>query len=385
MNIIKFDKKVYKYESFWRNSKNTRTTDSSGKIFPWPKSRKKWQMEDMFIHKLKNTETDLRRKNKITKYDKDNYKNCLICGQKNIITSYYELNKIRWENGLLHYISKHNIRPSDKFIDRIFRYQIGPKILRTKKLAKLKGVKMVKHNKMYLKLDRNQIMIMDALMRHGSQKVYVDKNNKKIFRYSEHAGILDFDNSGLERIVVSGKTNLVDDDDDDIFLPDGMLDMFDYEYIFHTHPPTYGLGGRAKYYGVLYETPSISDIFHFVEHYNKGNTQGSVVITPEGMYIIRKYKQDNKKIKTINNAGFKQISETNNKMHDHSIRKYGTNINSSTFYKKIAQDTTYINMFNKTLKKFGIYIDYYPRIKDKKNRWVIDTVYVPIYVIEPKS
>ena len=32
-----------------------------------------------------------------------------------------------------------------------------------------------------------------------------------------------------------------------------------------------------------------------------------------------------------------------------------------------------------------MYIDYYPRLKDKKNKWVIDTIYLPIYVIEPRQ
>ena len=132
------------------------------------------------------------------------------------------------------------------FIDMIFRHQIDPRILRTHKSTKLKGIKIVKYNKTYLKLARNQIFILDALMKHGSYKRYVDPDNKTIFRYSEHAGILDFDNQGLERVIISGNTSLIDIDDNDIYFPNNMLDMFDYEYMFHTHPPTDGLGGRAK-------------------------------------------------------------------------------------------------------------------------------------------
>jgi len=106
--------------------------------------------------------------------------------------------------------------------------------------------------------------------------------------------LLDFDNNGLEKIIVSGNTNRVDTNDEDIFLPGNMIDMFDYEYIFHTHPSTHGVGGRAKY-GILYEFPSMGDIFHFLDHYNEGKTQGSMIIAPEGMFVIRKHIHDDKK------------------------------------------------------------------------------------------
>jgi len=260
MNVIKFNKKKYRYESYWRMLSNIKTTDFNNNVLPWPKTREHWQMQDIFMKKLHETEGNLRKKNKFVKYDRDKYKDCLICKQKNITTGLFELNDIRWENGLYHYIKKHNIKPSDMFIDMIFRYQIGPKILKIKRLTKIKGISVVKHNKTFIKLDRNQILILDALMSHGSYKRYIDKHNKSFFRYSEHAGLLDFDNNGLERIIVSGNTNRVDKNDMDIFLPGNMIDMFDYEYIFHTHPATHGLGGRAKL-GILYEFPSIGDIF----------------------------------------------------------------------------------------------------------------------------
>ena len=51
----------------------------------------------------------------------------------------------------------------------------------------------------------------------------------------------------------------------------------------------------------------------------------------------------------------------------------------------IDQNKTTINKLNSILTKYQMYIDYYPRIKDKKNKWVIDTIYLPIYVVEPKK
>jgi len=384
MNVIKFNKKKYRYESFWRMLSNIKTTDSYNNVLPWPEAREHWQMQDIFMQKLYETEGNLRKKNKFVKYDRDKYKNCLICKQKNIITGLFELNDIRWENGLYHYIKKHNIKPSDMFIDMIFRYQIGPKILKIKRLTKIKGTSIVKHNKTFLKLDRNQILILDALMSHGSYKRYIDKYNKSFFRYSEHAGLLDFDNNGLERIIVSGNTNRVDKNDVDIFLPGNMIDMFDYEYIFHTHPATHGPGGRARL-GILYEFPSIGDIFHFMDHYNKGKTQGSIVIAPEGMYVIRKHIYDNKAIKINEDKFYSDVSKLQRKIQQDAIKKYGEKFTSYDFYSKVAQDKTYINKFNSTLRKYKMFIDYYPRLKDKKNKWVIDTIYLPIYVIEPRQ
>jgi hypothetical protein len=383
MNIIQFNKKRYKYESFWRMSRYKRTKDSNNNIFPWPVQRKYWQLQNSFMEKLHETEKYLRRKNKLTKYIEDKYKDCLICKQKNINTGLYELRDIRWENGLLHYIKEHNIKPSDMFIDTIFRFRTGPKILKIRRLTKIKGTSIVKHNKAFLKLDRNQILILDALMKHGSKKQYVDQYNKSFFRYSEHAGLLDFDNTGLERIVVSGNTDRVDKNDVDIFLPSNMIDMFDYEYIFHTHPPTHGIGGRAKL-GILYEFPSIGDIFHFMDHYNQGKTQGSIIIAPEGCYVIKKYIKNNKKIKINEDKFFKEMMSQQRRIQTKAIKKYGIKFTSEIFYSKIAQDKTSINEFNDILKKYHMYIDYYHRIKDKIGRWIIDTIYLPIYVVEPR-
>jgi hypothetical protein len=382
MNIIKFNEKKYKYESFWREDKEKKITDAFGDLLPYPEeNEKKWQNQDLFFGKLKETEENLKRRNKFVKYEKEKYKDCLLCDQKNITKGLYEINKIRWEEGLKHYIEVHNIKPSDKFIDTVFRFRVGNEIRSISRLADFKGKKVKKYNTMYLKLDRNQLNIMDALMRHGGYKNYYD-NKKSFFRYSEHAGLLDFNDDGLEKIVVSGNTNRVDELDDDIFLPSSMVDMYDYEFIFHTHPPTPVPGGRAKD-GILYEFPSISDIFHFIDHFNDGNTQGSIVMTAEGMYIIRKFEYNDKKININENNFFKETMKQFFKLQEEAIKKYGINFNSEKFYSVIAQDTSYIDRLNKVLNKYEINIDFYSRKKDKQNKWIVDTIYLPMYVIEP--
>ena len=385
MNVVKKDKKYYKYESVWRDHKNEKVYDSEGRLFPWPKplkTKESWQNKDIFLMKLADTMTHLRRKNKFEKYSKS--KRCHICGKRNISTGLFTLGNIRWEDGLYHYIKEHNIKPSDEFIDIIFRYQIDPRVLSRKKIGRLEGVTVVKENKRYLKMARNQIFIMDALMKHGSYKRYVDAANKSVFRYSEHAGLIDFNNNGVEKIVISGKTTRVDKDDSSIYQPKNMLDMFDYEYIFHTHPATQKPGGRVGQ-GILYEFPSISDIFHFIDHYNDGQTQGSIVIAPEGMYIIRKHIPDGKKIRIDEDKFYNQARNVFEKVQEDAIEEYGDDFSNHTFYSDISQNKEYIDRVNEVLNKHHLHIDYYSRIRDRMNRWVIDTVYVPVYVIEPKK
>lgn len=380
MNIVILNNKVYKYESFWRDGKQKRTLDSKGHLFPWPKGRKNWQNRFLFLQKLKTTHNHLKKK--IIKYKPNKYKNCLICGKKNITKGLFELNRIRWETGLFHYIDKHNIKPTDEFVDRIFRFQSDPKTATITRSPKIKGIAVKKHNMIYLKINRNQLLIMDALMQHGSRKAYIDERNKTVFRFSEHAGLLDFNNDRLERLIISANTNRIDDNDDDIFLPSNMIDAFDYEYIFHTHPATPHIGSRAIH-GILYEFPSISDIFHFMDHYNDGRTQGSIIIAPEGMYNIRKYKFDKKQIKINEDRFYKQLIKTYRNVQNSAIKKYGTTFTADIFHTDISPNLSYINKVNKELHKFKMHIDYYPRKKDKIGHWIIDTVYLPVYVIEP--
>ena len=227
---------------------------------------------------------------------------------------------------------------------------------------------------------------MDALMIHGGyNKKYFDIHQKEFYRFSEHAGILDFDDLGLDKIIISAKTSRVDKNDNEIYFPKNMKEAFDYEYIFHTHPPTPQPGSRAKI-GILYEFPSISDILHFFDHYNMGKTQGSIVIAPEGLYNIRKFSQNNKdKINLdsdIEDIMINKLTKVYNKVQYNSIQKYGSKITLDKFYKEIIQDFTAIDSINNILHEYDLHIDYFPRIKDSHNNWFIDTIYLPVLVNE---
>lgn len=379
MNSIKFGNKIYKYESHWRTSRSHKAFDYNDKQLPFPKpDNTPWQDQYVFLDKLIETEKYLTKKRK---YKKSPPKKCILTrAHTNISTGYYELNNIRWNDGLKHYIKQHNVKPSDEFINIIYTHQLGPKILSIKKSKTLRGMKVRKNNKIYLKLDKNQILIMDALMEHGGKNLYVSDDDKSFYRFSEHAGLLDFDNDGLEKIIIDGRVNRIDDDDNEIFLPNDMADLDDFEYIFHTHPPSHGPGGRAKY-GILYESPSIGDVLHFKDHYNYGKIQGSIVVTPEGLYIIRKHKLNNKKIRSDENKLYTQYLKEKRKTQDNALDKYSSHTIKNKFYSVIAQDKTHINHLNKVANKFGIHIDYYPRI-NVNGKWIIDTIYLPVYVVE---
>jgi hypothetical protein len=243
------------------------------------------------------------------------------------------------------------------------------------------GLIIKREKKSYVHISRNQMLILDALMNDGGySKKYIDTKNN--LRWSEHSGLLDFSKNKLDKIIVSGKTQRTDKDDHEIFLPLNMIEAYDYEYIFHTHPPTPKAGGRIKE-GILYEFPSINDIFHFIEHYNNGNVQGSIIIAPEGVYIIKSTLGVDDKI-IINNEdkAFEELTIEMFKIQDEAIRKYG-NVSENNFYEKVAQNHKYIKKFNEKLKEYNIKVLYKAREKDKSGNWIINGLSVAVNPIEP--
>lgn len=380
MNIIYKNNVTYRYESYWRKSKNDDTRDSEGKRFPWPKEGSKyWTDKIQFVEKLIKTEDYLLNKHKFKKGVYNN-RDCLICGKKNITTGSFNLNNIIWEDGLNHYIEVHDVKPSPEFVEAIFKFNPDSKYF--KRTIRYGSHLYTIENMQYLKLDRNQILILDALLEHGGySRKYIDTKRNNIYRYSEHSGLLDFNHFGLDRIIISGKTNRVDQGDEEIFLPKNMSDALDYEYLFHTHPPTPKPGGRANI-GILYEFPSISDLFHFIDHFNDGQTQGSIVVASEGLYIIRKLIFDREKIKINEDHLYRDMMNAMRNAQQKAIKKYGTDFTTYEFYSKISQDRQYIDSLNDVLEKYELKIEYYPRERDESGKWFIDTIYLPVFVIE---
>lgn len=234
--------------------------------------------------------------------------------------------------------------------------------------------------KHYLKLGINHLLILDALMIDGSKKKYLDSHNKT--KYSEHFGMIDFNKTGIENIIISGKTNRSDKDDDEILLPGDVPNSIDYEYMFHTHPPTPCPGGRAKD-GILYEFPSISDLYHFADHFNKGKVIGSIVIASEGFYLIKAKNIHNRINYPESNKIFKQLTQEMNNIQNKAIQQYGSKFSLDTYYNKIINNVSYLKMYNESIKKYwGNYIKIYykPRKKDPHSKeWIIPGLYLPIY------
>jgi hypothetical protein len=353
----------------------------------WDKGKPKhgtiWSNQKFFLDKLKLLEDYLIQNNL---YSKTNRINCLLCSKKNISNKRFMFKNIMWMESMYHYVSYHNIKPPSKFIR--FVLDNDPTIYEKcqNSFVRIKG-KLKKLNKFsYVKIKTNQLNVLDALMEHGGITQKYKEKHEKSYKYSEHAGMLDFNDSSLDHIIVTGSSERTISNDPEIFFPNlSDTASFEYEYIFHTHPATPKVGGRAKE-GILYEFPSANDLLHFVDHFNFGNVQGSLVITPEGLYNIRKNIFDKQKITPFTKKYFDKLKQYYNRIcnivQSESIQKYGTIFDDEFFYSVIAQDTSYIQRCNKILEHFSLYIDFFPRQKNKRNQWIIGTIYLPICLIE---
>ncbi len=376
-NVLIQNNHEYRLEKVWRKKKNDYTHDSKGNLYPYPIPGTPWADKKTFIDRLTLLNQFLDLKKKYQLYDEPI--DCLICKKKNVTTKLYKYDDTMWQDGIIHYMEKHNIEPSLQFKQLIYNSHLFRQIKRINKNDKSNRMileKIKQYDKEYVMIERNQMLILDALLIHGGYtKRYVGENDNEPSRYSEHAGLLDFEGTFLSKIVVSGATNRVESGDDEIYLPFGMDDMLEYEYIFHTHPPTPKPGGRAVS-GILYEFPSIGDIYHFIDHHNDGNVIGSLVVTAEGLYNIRKMNNDANNINVDEDELYKAYYRTFNKTQRDAIYKYGINFNAHKFYANIAQDTSYIEAMNNTLNKYNINIDFYPRKRDKTGKWFIDTVFL---------
>lgn len=368
MNIIIRNNKELYYICSWVD-KNDNTRDSKGNKFPVPIIESEWLFQEKFAKKIKYLEKILFDSKKYLEFE--NKKKCKLCDQS-YSNGTYKLERYIWEDNLTHYIEKHNIKPPEEFIDYIF-------FSKYKNIFKIEAT-IIKDDKIeYIKINKNQLLILDALLEHGGYNPkYSDLKNKNVYRYSEHSGLFDFTSNKLQKIVVLGNTNRVDKGDNEIYMPNNVQDMLNYEYIFHTHPPTPKPGGRVEF-GIIYELPSIGDIFHFIDHFNDGKISGSVIITSEGLYNIRHKDLINEKLSLDEDKLYLQFNNISKKIQELAIKKYGYSFTNEIFYSKIAQEIDIINKLNNVLNNFKLHIDYIPRIKNEKNQWIINTIYLPIY------
>jgi hypothetical protein len=245
----------------------------------------------------------------------------------------------------------------------------------------------------FLNINTNAFHIIDGLYQEGSKQIYID-NNKNVFnnnvnRYSEHHGYILFNNSKIDKIITLNQFR-VSKNDPTIFLPKQNVELLKQKCIFHTHPTTPYIGSRFKN-GIIYEFPSIMDINHFIEHHNRGELQVSLVITPEGLYSIRKKSFNKDKIVIDNDIFINEVERVYKQCLHEIIETYkhsivfdinNYKINDKYFYKYIASNIGYLIIINKILEKYDITIDFYGRVPIKNNNkinYVFSDVYIPLH------
>ncbi len=226
----------------------------------------------------------------------------------------------------------------------------------------------------YVKINYNQMRIIDALFNDGGkEKKYINFRNKDEHLFSEHSGLLNILDGKFEHFIISAKTDRISDKDKEIYLPTNNLNSQDFQYIFHTHPVTPKIGSRLEN-EILYEFPSLNDIIHFIENAKYGVMLGSIVISPEGTYLIRQRILGDKS--TVPPSSIvKQFF----KVQTDYIKKYvDKNFDEEFFYNTVAYDFSAIDRVNALLKTYNIYIEYYPR-EYKNNMWCLRELILPIY------
>jgi len=311
-----------------------------------------------FFDKLKQIESLV----DVISIRKLNNTTCSICSK----SKYYKLSNIIWSDQLVHIVNFHKTYPSEYFIKVILNTIIINGHIINKPIE-------ISPNRIsdfsYISVYYNKLLIIDALLKQGSYPRYENYSGQYI--YSEHSGALTIKNNIIDNIIIHTNTNRSDPTDQTIFLPNNTSDLINYEYLFHTHPNTKKYAGRINE-GVLYEFPSANDIFNYIKYHSEGKTQGSIIIAPEGTYVIRlinfehKINYDEKLYHDLKNLILELEYQSINK-----LKKIATKLSDpDIFHKKVASNFTYINQYNKFIEPYNIYVEYYPREK-KNNEWCL--------------
>ena len=366
-----------KYEGLWRldkviNTKIKYKYDYNNKIYPYPIPHDtKWNKQDAFyskflkVNKLATLEIFTQRiKYKIKKGLI--YPNCLLCGEQNIYNDIRGLinTNIHWTDTLFHYISVHNVKPSDEFINFILNYKYKNRII----YDTLPSQTFI--------LPMRQLHILDLLLKSNIIPKVETYNNSKI------KGLIDFTLDGIKSISIDsnlGELTYVSGKGLNIARK---YDIQNYEVMFYIHPlfniKTHILQNH------LISLPTLLQYNIFIVHFMDKITQGMLINTMEGMYYI--YCTDPKleyimyfTSRDLRIKLEKLIQLINTKL----IKKYGLNIDDNIFYSKIAQETKHITEINKILNQKQIHLKYYPRVF-KKGKWIHQKIELDIQVKIPR-
>ncbi|MBA3751020.1 MAG: hypothetical protein H0X03_09070 [Nitrosopumilus sp.] len=273
---------------------------------------------------------------------------CNNCQNK----SYYLLSNIYWPSDVEHRILKHKKYPSNEFIKMISNIHIiKNSIINPPIIVPVKKFKNIK----YVYLSKNDLLKIDGLMESGSNPIYELGDNNV---YTEHSGVLELKKGKISSIVINTDTNRQSDKDQNILLPINSPNFETHAFIYHTHPNTKILAGRIDQ-GILYEFPSASDIFNFIKYNKDYLLQSSIIIAPEGTYVIRCLDMTKKIIVNKKNDLLKYILHLEKK----AITKHNSpKINEPNyFHTNISQDMSFIKKYNKYIESWNIYVEYYPR------------------------
>ena len=287
---------------------------------------------------------------------------------------FFQLGNIIWSGNMIHKINTHQSYPSEYFIKVIINCYIIDNMIINPPIE-LPPEKIEKF--MYIPLKYNLLLILDALWKQGSKPRYIGKDDQK-YIYSEHSGVLSLKNNIINNIIISTETNRLDPTDDTIYLPINTDNLDKYEYLFHTHPNTLKYAGRISE-GVIYEFPSANDILNFIKYHDEGRAQASLIIAPEGMYVIRPIK-DLKKY-DIDMEIFYHLRKFIMKLEKIAIKKFKVPVKELSdpdiFHAEVGSNFTYINSYNKFIEPHNLLIEFYPREK-KNGEWSLRPINLPL-------
>lgn len=292
-------------------------------------------------------------------------------------TKYYQLGNIVWGNNIKHKIKSHTSYPSEYFVKIIMGMCIIDDTIVNPPIT-LKENQIRNFN--YVRLSRNHLLIIDALMKQGSQPRYLvpkDRINKEEkYVYSEHSGVISIKDNMIDNIIVSTETNRLDMDDDNIYLPINTKIMSESIFFFHTHPNTNKNGGRIDD-GIIYEFPSANDIFNFIKYSIDGKAQASVIVAAEGTYVIRMISYQNE---VIPDKKFfyllKRFILKIEKLAMKKIRPQEIDYDDpNVFHEIIGNNLSFVRQLNRFVEPMNVFIEYYPRSKIN-NEWVLDEIYL---------
>lgn len=300
---------------------------------------------------------------------------------KKIKPKYYKLSRIVWPNNINHIITHNKTYPSEYFIKTILNTAIiNNEIINIPIELSSSNINLLN----YVPLYYNKLLIMDALFKQGSKPRYSSRSESVTnqgsskdtdnFLYSEHTGTLHLDGGIIDNIIIHTNTNRLDPNDKTILLPNNSEDLLNYEFLFHTHPNSTQYAGRINE-GIIYEFPSANDIMNFIKYHVEGKAQASIIIAPEGIYVIRlinfekdiiygkRFYYDLKKfLAELEYMAISNLEMIANKLSDPNI-----------FHKKVGMNFEYINYYNNYIKPSNLYIEYYPREK-KNNEWCLRSI-----------